>query len=207
MKTILTGVFLLTAAWAQATLTLSQSFSGGAIPDGNPVGMVFSGTFSLANPGEQVGGLTVGLNISGGYNGDLYAYLVAPNGTLVMLMNQPGTDVFGAGGAGMNLTLTDATGPGINGSIQNAGNGFLTGSYNASGSLSAFNGSPVNGTWNLFFADMASGGGTATLNSWTLTVVPEPANAAMAIFGVILTGAALARWCLRPVKQNSILSH
>jgi hypothetical protein len=38
------------------------------------------------------------------------------------------------------------------------------------------NGGDVNGMWTLFIADMAAGGGNATLVSWGLTVVtvPEP---------------------------------
>ena len=60
------------------------------ISDGNPVGLTIDGIVSGHPSGMTVGGLTVGLNISGGYNGSLYAYLVSPNGTLVALMNQPG---------------------------------------------------------------------------------------------------------------------
>lgn len=50
-----------------------------------------------------------------------------------------------------------------------------------------FNGSVADGTWTLFFADLASGGGTSELNSWSLgiTVVPEPINAALGLFGVL----------------------
>jgi len=33
----------------------------------------------------------VNLSVSGSYNGNLYAYLVAPNGTLVLLLNRPGS--------------------------------------------------------------------------------------------------------------------
>ncbi len=50
------------------------------IPDGNPVGAAFVGSVSDLTAGTTVGGLTVGWNTSGGYDGDLYAYLVAPNG-------------------------------------------------------------------------------------------------------------------------------
>ena len=55
----------------------------GTIPDGNPVGVSFTGTYDGAASGATVGSLTVDLSVSGGYNGNLYAYLVAPNGTLV----------------------------------------------------------------------------------------------------------------------------
>src|ERR1035437_1861431 len=87
------------------TKTFNSGSSVGTIPDGNPVRLTLVGTVSGTPSGGIVGGLTVCLNISGGYNGDLYAYLVAPNGTMVVLLNQPGVTVsnpFGASGAGMN---------------------------------------------------------------------------------------------------------
>ncbi len=195
MKRILTAALLLTAIWAQATLTQTQSFSGGTIADGNPLGTVFSGTYSQTGFNSPVLGATVGLEITGGYNGDLYAYLVAPNGTLVMLMNQPGVGVngFGASGAGMNITLADSGSTGIQGVTSGS---VLSGTYSAAGTLGTFNNSTANGTWQLFFADLGAGGGTSTLNGWTLTltVVPEPITWALGIFlAVFLALAGLRR--------------
>ena len=203
MKTrILTGLLtaLLAVGSARAALYTETFNSGGAvgsIPDGNPVGVAFSGSVSDVTAGWTVSGLTVSLNISGGYNGDLYAYLVAPNGTLVLLMNQPGVAVngFGASGAGMTITLQDVGA--ANGSIQNeTSGGVLSGTYSAAGTLSSLNGSVADGTWTLFFADLASGGGTSTLNSWTLnlTAVPEPVNVALGLFGCLFAAALAGRW-------------
>jgi subtilisin-like proprotein convertase family protein len=188
---------LLTAASARATLYTEIFTPGTAIPDGSPVGTALTGTVSDIPAGATVTGLTVGLNITGGYNGDLYAYLVAPNGAMVVLLNRPGVSVngFGASGAGMNITLQDGTTD--RGTIQNeTGASALSGSYNAAGSLAGFNGSLANGTWTLFFADLGSGGGTSTLNSWTLgiTAVPEPVNVALGLFGGTLAVMALARY-------------
>lgn len=186
-KIILSGAFGLLVFTASGSVELFSP--GTTIPDGSPVGISFSGNVSDLPAGDTVSGLTVGLNISGGYNGDLYAYLVAPNGTLVMLLNQPGVAIngFGAGGAGMNVTLQDAFT--ANGSIQNVTSGaVLSGSYNAAGSLANFNGSSADGTWTLFFADVSSGGGTSTLNGWSLnlTAVPEPVNEALIVLAVLL---------------------
>jgi subtilisin-like proprotein convertase family protein len=106
-KTLITLLVVLTGVWAQATLyplyTInSGSFSGGTIADGNPVGQSFTGTVT-AQPWERVVAAAVTLNITGGYNSDLYAYLIAPNGTVMMLMNQAS----GLAGTGMNnVTLT-----------------------------------------------------------------------------------------------------
>ncbi len=188
---------LLAVSGARGVLIENFTSGGsvGTIPDGNPDGAAFLGTVSEA-PGMTVGELTVTLNISGGYNGNLYAYLDAPNGTQVVLMNQPGVsgdNSFGATGAGMNITLQD--GIAANGSIQNETSGaVLSGSYNAAGTLADFNGSPVDGTWVLFFADEVTGGGTSTLDSWSLniTAVPEPVNLALAIFGLMAIAIRIA---------------
>jgi len=187
---------LLAAGAARATLYTETFNPGAAIPQGSPVGVAFSGVVGDIPAGMNVSGLTVGLNLSGGYNGGLYAYLVSPNGTLVTLMNQPGAAVngFGASGAGMNISLQDAAT--ANGNIQNVTSGSaLSGAYNAAGSLSGFNGSAADGTWTLYFADLASGGGTSTLNSWTLDItaaVPEPVTPALAVF----LGLVVLRWGL-----------
>jgi subtilisin-like proprotein convertase family protein len=149
-----------------------------AIPNGSPLGMSYSGLVSDIPAGMTVAGLTVTLDITGGYNGILYAYLVAPNGMMVTLMNQPGVspeNPFGASGSGMDITLQD--GASDHGSIQNETSGsVLSGSYNAAGDLAGFNGSLADGSWTLFFADEASGGGQSTVVNWGLSIstVPEP---------------------------------
>ena len=73
---------------------------------------------------------------------------------------------------------------------------YLTGSYNAAGSLANFNGSPADGNWTLYFADLANGGGTSLVEGWSLniTAVPEPANLALIIFGVSFMGFGIARY-------------
>ena len=190
MKMFLTIMCLLTATWARAVLTVSQTFSPGVtIPAGNPVGVAVSGNFTAASAGDRVLGISVGLNISGGYNGSLYAYLVAPNGTLVTLMNQPGASVdwFGAESSGMNITLSDTGGS----SIQNVTGGYgttLTGTYQADQTLGTFGNSSANGIWTIYFASQESGGGNAVLNSYTLNIeiIPEPVNVALVIFLVVL---------------------
>lgn len=95
----------------------------------------------------------------------------------------------------MNITLQDVGA--ANGSIQNETSSFvLSGSYNAAGSLSGFNGSAADGTWTLYFADLSSGGGASTLNSWSLgiTAVPEPVNAALGVFVLLLLALAGLKW-------------
>jgi hypothetical protein len=81
----------------------------------------------------------------------------------------------------------------------------LLGTYSASGTLVDFNGAVADGPWTLYFADLSSGGGTSTLNSWSLNIeaVPEPVNVALGIFGVLLGGLALARY--HAAKRRSVL--
>ena len=80
-KTILLIGLLTMSVSAQATLfSFDLNNVNAGIPDSNPVGIVSSTNFSL---GTLSGGTTsvitnvdVRLNISGGYNGDLYGYLM-----------------------------------------------------------------------------------------------------------------------------------
>ena len=169
----------------------------GNIPDGSPVGVSFTGNYDQAAPGATVSGLTVDLSISGGYNGNLYAYLVAPNGTMVLLLNQPGATIgnpFGYAGSGLNVTLSDTAAGSIQTTPETSGSTF-SGNYQAAGTLANFNGSVADGNWTLFFADETAGGGQAILNGWSLniTAVPEPANIALVIFGVGFIGVAAVR--------------
>ena len=119
-------------------------------------------------------------------------YLVAPNGTLVVLLNRPGVTTgnpFGYAGSGLNVTLSDAASGSIQTTAEAAGTAF-TGTYQAAGSLASFNGGAADGTWALYFADESAGGGQATLSGWSLdiTAVPEPVNVALVIFAAGVLG-------------------
>jgi hypothetical protein len=200
------AVILAAACSAQATMVVNNSLTGGAIPDGNPAGFTTADVVSGVTDLGAVDNVTVSLDISGGFNGDLYGYLVyqpSGGGSAVMsvLLNRPGLgntgggpalQYFGYADAGMTVTLNDQT-PLT--SINNYGGNSLrsgapTGTFNSAGGTlnTSFNGiSTVNGTWTLFLADLSAGGGTAVLNSATLTVdeVPEPVTWALIIFGAM----------------------
>ena len=197
---------MLAVLLATVMTTEASLYPIGTIPDGNPVGVSFAGTYDGATAGSTVGSLTVSLSISGGYNGNLYSFLVAPNGTMVVLLNQPGMtggNPFGYAGSGLNVTLTDATTlggnpvTGIQTTAETPGQLF-SGTYNAAGTLGTFNNSSANGNWTLFFADMAPGGGQAQLTGWSLdiTAVPEPVNVALAFFGgVLVVTGGVRKFC------------
>ena len=181
-------------------------YTVGSIPVDNPLGASFTGTYDQAPPGTTVGNLTVTLDVNGGYNGYLYAYLVAPNGTLVSLLNLPGVtggNPYGYSGSGLNVTLSDAGTGGIDNAPETAG-AVLTGTYQAAGALSGFSGSAVDGTWTLFFADLGQGGGQPELTGWSLdiTVVPEPVNVALTFFGIASIGIGVVRVYCGSRKQT-----
>ncbi len=175
-----------------------------AIPNGNPVGVTFTENVTSGDlpAGSVISGLSVALNIGGGYNGGLVAYLVAPNGTLVSLLDQPGvsgSNPFGYAGAGLNVTLADGN-PGIQSTSETAGAVF-SGTYGAAGTLASVDGSAADGNWTLFFANLTSGGANGELTSFTLdlTAVPEPVGMGLGIFG----GLVALWWFLELVWKKS----
>jgi subtilisin-like proprotein convertase family protein len=202
------AISLIYAGGAQGqTLTNTFNFSvtSSNIPDGNPVGLVNSGSISGVN--GYITNIQVNLNITGGFNGDLYAYLAGPQGGFAVLLNRSGltgTNAFGYADTGFNITLEDGN-SNIHGyqigSYSLNGGGQLTGTWapdgrninpqstgsvfdsasTASGLLNAFNNTIPNGSWTLFIADLSGGGGQSVLVSWGLTVVtvPEPQTWAM----------------------------
>lgn len=199
-------IYLLVFGWvllasAQAALfTLNSGTLNTAIPDGNVNGLQSTLTFNDAYF-NNVLDVDVKLNISGGYNGDLYVYLTHSSGFSVLLNRTGRTsgNSFGYGDAGFNITLDDAAATDIHAYGGNGGN-QLTGTYQPDARnvnpatvtdassrgafLNAFNGLDANGGWTLFVADV-SGGDQSTLVSWELdiTAVPEPVTVALGIFG------------------------
>jgi hypothetical protein len=178
-----------------------------SIPDGSALG--WSGTATASGYLPSISAIRVNLNISGGYNGDLFAYL-SYGGVLVPLLTRVGTtsggDVFGYGTAGMTVTLADGytdihtvESPASDGYYSPDGRAIdpVTFQPNFAGgrvNFGSFNGLNPNGTWTLFLADL-SYGETSTLVSWSLdiTAVPEPVNVALGIFAgvfLVLTVAA-----------------
>ncbi len=200
-KTLTILCLLLTAGWASATLFRFPTTGslGLDITDGSPIGVYNQGTVS--GEGTVVTAITVGFNITGGFDGNLYAYLVAPNGEVVTLLNHIGTGTFGslASGFDSSFLLSGTSGEDLSSPTANGTPGQqLTGTFLVSG-LTRFNGDNPNGTWTLFFADTVAGGGTSVLNSWTLniTAVPEPVALALAVFAAMLLALAALKWAWR----------
>lgn len=206
MKYLVTAILLCAGCSGRAGLVVSQLFdvggSAGIITVGSPFGATFPGNFTQAPAGlPLVGGVSVILNVTGGYNGDFYSYLKAPNGTMVQLLDQPGTDAFGSPASGFtDLTLSAGAATSIQ-AVDGTPGQPLTGTYQADGNLNDFGtgtapGGSANGQWSIYFADLGSGGGSPTLESWALeiTAVPEPLNAAFLIFGSAFLALTGAHW-------------
>jgi subtilisin-like proprotein convertase family protein len=203
---ILTGLFAVALTTAQASVfTFSSGTLNQNIADANPAG--YSSTIAASGiiddlSDDTILDVNVTLNITGGFNGDLYGYLVSPDGALSVLLNRVGRtsgNAFGYSDAGFSVTLDDG-----NADIHTStsGGGVLSGTFSPDGRavnpanvldtdsqtalLAAMNGGNGNGTWTLFLADL-SGGAVSQLGSWSLSidVVPEPTTWALMIFGGI----------------------
>jgi len=200
------GILLLmfTALAGRADITTNLSVNT-AVPDGNPSGM--ASTLNVSGVFGSVSNVQVNLNITGGFNGDLYAYLLSPQGSLIVLLNRAGIgsgNSVGYANTGFNITLA-AGGANLHnyeaGSYGLNGSGQLINSWapdqraiDPQSVATAFNTAPAgtgladligqtpDGNWTLFVADL-SGGGQSTLVSWGLTVVTVPEPQTWALLG------------------------
>jgi subtilisin-like proprotein convertase family protein len=212
---ILMSLLVTLASRADVTNLSVTNTPNAAVPDANPAGL--ASALNVSGMSGVTAGLTVALNITGGFNGDLYAYLLSPQGSLVVLFNRVGIssgNSFGYGNTGFNVTLDSAAVNNIHtyqsGSYSLNGGGQLTGTWapdsrtiDPLAAPSAFDAAPTgstlanldgaspNGDWTLFIADL-SGGGQSTLVSWGLTIVtvPEPQT------NTLLGGGLAAFWML-----------
>jgi len=195
--------FAVTSTLPAAT-TWSQTWNvSTAIPDNDDVGFADTRTINVPDITE-IENVTVGLHFTGGWNGDLYAYLVHGSGFAVLL-NRPGRSLSypdGSATVGMEVTFDDSAFADLHTAIPMSG-GSVIGTYQPDGRitdpldvldtdprpamLSSFIGLDANNTWTLFVADQAAGE-TSTLQSWTLTItgVPEPSVALLGGLGMLL---------------------
>ena len=200
---------------AEATLYTTNWTTGfannGVILDGNYSGWTDVRTVA-GLPAGTFNSLAVDISLTGGWNGDLYAYLVHDAGFSVLLdrvgTGVSGVSAYGYGDAGMNVTL-GAAGTSIH---QYGGNATFsstpTGTWaadNTSGSLSSFLSTNPNGTWTLFIADLSSGG-VSTVQSWGLQMdivaVPEVETWVAAALAGMFGALWLNRQILSGVRKS-----
>ncbi len=203
MRLLTCFLLALSTAAVPAATTFTETFIvNGLVPDNNDIGLADYGVVSAPGLTETTN-VSVGLNFSGGWNGDLYVHLVHGSGFAVLL-NRPGRTAGnpdGAGSSGMTILLDDSAPLDIHTDI--ASLGLATGTFQPDARtedplfvfdssprtafLSSFNGLDPNGTWTIFVADQGPGL-QSTLQSWSLTItaIPEPATA--------LLGALATAW-------------
>jgi len=198
-----------------AALLQFEELVNGVIPDGDPVGLV--SYLNVNGSAPEIAKVTVTLELSGGFNGDLYVHLSHDSG-LAVLLNRVGRtagEPLGYLDAGLSVTFDDQA---IQGDIHRyretlggtVFNGPLTGAWQPDGrttlptmtvasdvrgtSLAGFGGLNPNGQWTLVVADFG-GGGEATLVKWGLmiTAVPEPQSVGVAAAGGLLVWGWLVR--------------
>jgi len=225
-RTTLIFAFLLLALARSAQADFSPTFStgfqnGGVIPDGVLTG--WSDTRTLSGAPTAIGDVNVRLSLSGGWNGDLYAYLVHNSGFAVLLnrVGRTGANEPGFGTAGMNVTLDDSallnihdvSAPGTpptysyapdGRNISPLSSGSLFDSTSATALLSSFTGN-ANGNWTLFVADV-SGGGVSTVTSWGLDIaaVPEPASIIEGMVAVLFLGGVVGLYRRKGAKAQPL---
>lgn len=209
--------FLISTPVFAATVVYDYTV-GTAVPDGSIIG--WSDTRTVSGLTGVIGAVEVSLNITGGYNGDLFAQLVHDSGYSVLLnrVGRRADDFTGYADSGLNVVLADD--PTSSGDIHSYrrvlfGNdttslgGPLTGRWSTdartadpalvldtdprTATLADFIGLDPNGNWTLFIADLDSGG-QSTVQGWGLTLtsalVPEPR---IAVLFLISFGAVLLR--------------
>lgn len=212
MKPCFLSALLLSLVISFARADVLETFSFGvshAVPDNDVSG--FSDTRVVSSAITNISSLIVTLNISGGYNGDLYCYL-SHDGGLAVLLNRVGrtsSSPFGYGDSGFQVRLDDNA---PNGDIHAYGSGLslasgspLTGTWqvdgrntspalvldtsprNAESLLSQFQQHDASGSWTLFVADL-SPGAISMVDSWGLEVVavPEPSMLFLLLSGGFL---------------------
>lgn len=188
------GVLAFQSIAAASTTWNSPTFNvSTAIPDNDDGGLTSTQTVSTTGI-TNIENVTLTINFTGGWNGDLYAYLVHDSGFSVLL-NRPGRslgNLDGSATSGMVITFADSAGFDIHTDIPMSGGSF-TGTYQPDGRitdplhvldtdsrpamLSSFSGLNADGSWTLFIADQSTGE-TSTLQSWSMNItgVPEPST-------------------------------
>jgi subtilisin-like proprotein convertase family protein len=197
------SVFAVTPFAAASTTWNGPTFNvSTAIPDNNDVGLISTQAVSATGI-TQIENVTVTINLTGGWDGDLYAYLVHDSGFSVLL-NRAGRSASnpdGSAASGMVITFADSAASDIHTAIPMSG-GSVSGTYQPDARitdplavlntdprpamLSDFTGLDASGNWTLFIADQ-SAGEQSTLQSWSMTItgVPEPGVSSLCVIGVL----------------------
>lgn len=202
MKFLLFLPAILLPLGVDAATTVSGNWTVNAtIPDFDDPGYSSLQTFSTTGI-TGIQSISVGLIFAGGWNGDLYVYLVHES-AISILLNRAGrslANMDGASSSGMTITLNDLAALDVHTALPFTGapsgtfqpDGRITDPYDTLDTdsrpamLSVFNGQSADGNWTLFVADQAAGE-ESTLTSWSLSItgVPEPTTALLGSLGLL----------------------
>lgn len=205
MKSLLTA-FLLGCGAASATTVISETWEIGAtVPDNSTLG--WSDTRYIESTAGSILDVQVHLRISGGFNGDLYAYLAHESGFAVLL-NRPGRtaanpdgsfttgiDAVFASAAGLDAHVANSFAGTFQPDGRNVSPYLVTDESPRTALLTSFEGGDSWGYWTLFVADM-SPMLESTVEEWGLVItaetlaIPEPGPLSIA---ALLAGFALLK--------------
>lgn len=140
--------------------TISSTNVPLAVPPGSPSSTTGTTNSTLSvTAGGAINALTVQVNLTHSYMGDIDLFLIHPDGTSIQLFDQ-----HGSGGDNLNNTIfSDSAAAAIS-----SGTAPFSGTFRPTQPLSGLNGKPANGTWTLRVVDNLSGD-FGTLNGWSIT--------------------------------------
>lgn len=169
ISTIASAVFAATQAFTSSpNVAIPDATGGSSLCAANNVGGSVSDDIDVTL-GGIVTNVTVNLNITHTFIGDLIVTLTSPSGTTVRIIDKigvAGNSNCGCSSDDIVATLSDAGGTPIEGSCGSQGGG---GTFSPANALSAFNGESASGIWTLTVIDddVVS---TGTLDSWSITI-------------------------------------
>ncbi len=201
LRSILGAAMLVGAAGAQGGNTIYSWTGYQPIPDNNASGVAFTFFVGAPTP-EVITSVSVSMNIAGGWNGDLFAYLSHGSGYSVLLnrVEKTAEHSTGSNTSGMDVTFSDSHVT----DIHTFGGAVLSGDFSPDGRnanpfgvlntdsrdamLDSFVGLNAGGFWTLFIADL-SPLAVSTIQSWSVNIstapVPEPGSASIALLMVL----------------------
>ncbi len=202
------AVSLVTSGLAETAIYTSSWSGTQLIPDNNPSGVAYTFSFHPTTK-NTILGISLNLQTTGGWDGDLYAYLSHGSGFSVLLnrIGKTSANAFGSGASGFNVQFSDIA----TADIHAATGGTVSGIFAADGRsvnplsvvdtdartalLDSFDGLNAAGDWTLFLADL-SPAGNSTLKAWSVSLnvdVPENGGSA-SLLGLSLICLGMAKF-------------
>ncbi len=199
---VLIGFVFLGLFYSSAQAQIEMCFTGGAIADGSGsstpgTALVRTITYDDSDVAftDPILDLNFNLAINHTWIGDLIVTLTSPAGTVVTLINRPGTPpgTFGCGRNNIDVLLDDEAATTAESQCTNPPPA-LGGTRQPNGSLSAFDGETLEGTWTLTVTDNA-GQDTGSLLATTCIDSSTTTPVTLGLFESKLKGDRLqAKW-------------